>query len=132
MTNLKKLKRRAMLGDRQAQEECTRLGIVLRCPFCGGSTDDKSGTIFKIARIELYAHKRTGKCVYDGSVIYNLSIWNTRTDPPVGRCWECKNWCTGTKCGMKCACQERSNAEDTGMVFTRAYEFCKKFKPKEG
>lgn len=31
------LERRALLGDQQAQEECTRRGIVLACPFCGGS-----------------------------------------------------------------------------------------------
>lgn len=31
------LERRALLGDRQAQDECTRRGIVLPCPFCGCS-----------------------------------------------------------------------------------------------
>lgn len=30
------LERRALLGDRQAQVECTRLGIVLPCPHCEG------------------------------------------------------------------------------------------------
>lgn len=30
------LERRALLGDRQAQEECTEKGIMLPCPFCGG------------------------------------------------------------------------------------------------
>lgn len=37
------LERRALLGDREAQEECTRRGIALRCPICGRSlekTDD--------------------------------------------------------------------------------------------
>lgn len=33
------LERRALLGDRQAQEECTRQGIVLRCPFCGSLSE---------------------------------------------------------------------------------------------
>lgn len=117
MTNLE---RRALMGDRQAQEECTRRGIVLRCPFCGGSTDDKSGTIFKLARIELYAHKRTGKCVYDGSMIYNLSIWNTRQAPPIGRCGECAKLGKGGLgygwCGNK----------------TKQFDsFCSDFKPKE-
>lgn len=28
--------RRALVGDREAQKECTKQGIVLPCPFCGG------------------------------------------------------------------------------------------------
>ena len=35
--------RRALLGDREAQEECTRKGIVLPCPFCGGEAKLKKG-----------------------------------------------------------------------------------------
>ena len=31
--------RRALLGDREAQEECTRQGIVLPCPCCGAKLD---------------------------------------------------------------------------------------------
>lgn len=31
------LERRALMGDREAQEECTRQGIVLQCPHCGGN-----------------------------------------------------------------------------------------------
>lgn len=31
------LERRALLGDRQAQEECTKRGIVLSCPHCNGN-----------------------------------------------------------------------------------------------
>lgn len=34
MTN-KELIRRALMGSREAQKECTRRGIVLPCPFCG-------------------------------------------------------------------------------------------------
>ena len=29
------LERRALLGDQEAQKECTEQGIVLPCPFCG-------------------------------------------------------------------------------------------------
>ena len=42
--------RKAMLGDKQAQEECTRKGIVLSCPFCGVQKikiDSKKGTNFR-------------------------------------------------------------------------------------
>lgn len=33
------LERRALMGDRQAQEECTEKGIMLPCPFCGGLSE---------------------------------------------------------------------------------------------
>lgn len=33
---LKELIHRALLGDEQAQQECTEKGIVLPCPFCKG------------------------------------------------------------------------------------------------
>ena len=79
--------RRALLGDRQAQEECTRRGIVLACPFCGGS-DGK--TLFKFVHSDLYAHKRTGRCALDGMIIHNVADWNRRPAPPIGRCGECK------------------------------------------
>lgn len=29
------LERKALMGDKEAQEECTRQGIVLNCPRCG-------------------------------------------------------------------------------------------------
>ena len=35
------LVRRALLGDRESQEECTKQGIVLPCPFCGGEAELK-------------------------------------------------------------------------------------------
>lgn len=31
------LVRKALMGNKQAQEECTAEGIVLPCPFCGGN-----------------------------------------------------------------------------------------------
>lgn len=32
----KELVRRALMGDKKAQEDCTAKGIVLPCPFCRG------------------------------------------------------------------------------------------------
>lgn len=29
------LERKALLGDPEAQKQCTELGIILPCPFCG-------------------------------------------------------------------------------------------------
>ena len=36
MIDDKELIRRALLGSREAQEECTEKGIALPCPFCKG------------------------------------------------------------------------------------------------
>lgn len=33
------LERRALMGDREAQEECTKRGILLPCPFCFGDSE---------------------------------------------------------------------------------------------
>lgn len=122
------LERRALMGDREAQEECTRQGIVLNCPFCGGNTSNTDGTIFKIRNSNLYAHKRTGKCFLDGEIIYSLLEWNTRPAPPVGRCDDCARryeengvyFCsnTNTECGDDDFCSyfepkgDEENADD--------------------
>lgn len=31
----KELIRKSLMGDKEAQQECTDRGIVLQCPFCG-------------------------------------------------------------------------------------------------
>lgn len=108
------LERRALMGDKQAQEECTRRGIVLACPFCGWSEE----TVFKLAHSNLYAHKRTGKCALDGMIIYNLADWNTRPAPLIGRCWECAAYLDN-----KCM--------NTG-YYKPETGFCDDFEPKEG
>ena len=115
MTNLE---RRALLGDRQAQEECTKKGIVLACPFCGL----REGTVFKISHADLYAHKRTGKCALDGMIIYNLSDWNIRSAPPIGRCKDCSNSCPGNHSPV-CIIHGCNTDDDA---------WCNEFEPKEG
>lgn len=82
----KELIHRALMGDQEAQKECTEKEIALPCPFCGGRKSGKDGTILKLAHIELFAHKRTGKCILDGMIIYNLADWNTRPAPPIEGC----------------------------------------------
>lgn len=114
------LERRALLGDRQAQEECTRRGIVLACPFCGGS-DGK--TLFKFVHSDLYAHKRTGRCALDGMIIHNVADWNTRPAPPIGRCGECSNACNTGDNIVTCGIFERDMMPD---------DFCSQFVPKCG
>lgn len=83
------LERRAMLGDRQAQEECTRRGIVLPCPFCGG-TGIEYGVCGRDIKSPCYIKCESCGC----EIVINerkmvIAIWNTRHTPPIGRCGEC-------------------------------------------
>lgn len=120
------LERKALMGDKEAQRECTEKGIVLPCPCCGGHKGGADGVIFKWANTENFCHKRTGKCAFDGVIIYNLYDWNTRPDPPIGRCKDCKHH-KGT---MECWCHA---ADLLGTpAFFRNDDFCSFFEPKEG
>ena len=104
------LERRARLGDRQAQEECTRRRIVLRCPFCG-----RKDILTLHLNSNIY-HNYQSDCVLGGRFV-PLSDWNTRPAPPVGRCRECVAYVDS-----KCA-NTGYYKPDTG--------FCNDFAPKE-
>lgn len=115
------LERRALMGDREAQRQCTEQGIVLRCPFCGGSENDTDGTILKVEKGGFFIHKRTGKCVLDGLTVYCLSDWNTRPAPPVGRCGECLNGALYSDGSIRC---------DTNKCDMDKNDYCNYFEPK--
>ena len=111
------LERRALLGDREAQGECTRQGIVLPCPFCGGQAQMESSPTLtairpsieglsggELAETERYRYnihcKNCGnackKMGYGGRATKSfetksaaLAAWNTRQAPPLGRCETC-------------------------------------------
>lgn len=107
------LERRALLGDRQAQEECTRQGIVLACPMCGKKevlTLHSNGNVY---------HNYTIECAFNGRFV-RIKDWNTRPAPPIGRCKDCANWYKGHCTHGQCA------AEPTDKDF-----FCGNFEPKE-
>lgn len=115
------LERRAMLGDRQAQEECTRRGIVLPCPFCGG-----------VAMIEYDTVSPFEYNVFCGDCGVMLGIsedkqvaiseWNTRPAPPIGRCGECGAYTSeGPGAGH---CSDGTGKTDEG--------YCDSFYPKGG
>lgn len=85
----KELIRRALMGDEQAQQECTEKGIVLPCPFCG--SDSK---VF--ADIDLFGVRcMDSTCIgHDMRAEYYfrdraIEDWNTRPAPPIGRCKDC-------------------------------------------
>lgn len=97
------LERRALLGDRRAQEECTRQGVVLRCPCCSGNarvryTGNGSGPLGYTSNIYCRSHPGFIMCNKCGlstrkmnRVCRALAKWNTRPAPPLGRCKDCAN-----------------------------------------
>ena len=98
----KELIRRALLGDQEAQKQCTEKGIVLSCPFCGARGDDVN-LDYNSDIGQFWIH--CWKCHADGPLAnYNandaFALWNTRPAPPVGRCGECAayidNKCSNT------------------------------------
>ena len=100
----KDLKCRALLGDQEAQEECTWQGIVLPCPCCGST----------VIVNEIPPHKHTLATFmpdYEGGCFIEcpscnyancgktkqeaLANHNRRPAPPIGRCKDCKHQGTG-------------------------------------
>ena len=110
------LERRAMLGDRKAQEECTSRGILLPCPFCG----NKHIRISNWGMWRCWCPECFGKSEDSLRERDAVKHWNTRPAPPVGRCGECEYWyqehCTTGPCAV----------EETDADF-----YCPNFAPKE-
>lgn len=114
------LERRALLGDRKAQEECTRRGIVLVCPRCekgGASTKYVMGDYWYECP---HCHSASG---FHSSAEVALADWNTRPAPPVGRCGECGNACDVRDNLLRCDIFNRDMMPD---------DFCSQFEPKGG
>lgn len=116
---MENIERRALLGDRQAQEECTRRGIVLACPRCG-----KGGASTKYVTGDYWyecphCHSASG---FHSSAEVALADWNTRPAPPVGRCGECRHLKDDGAC-LYC--------EVFNMTTPGPEAFCCMFEPKE-
>ena len=106
----KELIRRALLGDQEAQKECTEKGIVLPCPFCGNEKPIISTR--EICRVWCpnCLAKAAGMFTQQGA----LAEWNTRPAPPVGKCGECALWkeekeCPGSFCCTITGMERESN-----------------------
>ena len=123
------LERKALLGDRDAQKECTKKGIMLPCPCCGGKAVyqpepiDGGDHFFRAniyctcCHLEIYnciEHTRAEDCMREFP--NTLGSWNRRPAPPIGRCGECKNWDFG-------ACYR--------IELTKRDDYCSYFEPKE-
>ena len=112
------LERRALLGDAEAQRECTEKEIVLGCPKCGAGSDKITYCVdSRFVCEECGISQNSSFYTYDGALAY----WNARTAPPIGRCWECKHWhkrhCVNSPCAT----------EPTDADF-----YCGYFEPKDG
>lgn len=128
----KELIRRALLGDQEAQKECTEKGIVLPCQVCGAELE-KNKVLISDGKTDMYRwttvyqHPKNTNCVVD-SIWFEtnkLSLWNTRTALPIGRCKECK-------------IKEKATVNDKGFLICPASgmeiadnDFCSYFEPRE-
>lgn len=117
----KELVHRALMGDEQAQQECTEKGIVLPCPFCG--SDSK---VF--ADIDLFGVRCVDStCIgHDMRAEYyfrdrTIEDWNTRPAQPVGKCKDCKYYTAMSHCMVHSLGPDQYDPED----------FCSYFKLKE-
>lgn len=111
--NDKELIRRALLGDKEAQEECTAKGIVLPCPFCGNEKNIISNWgMFRCWCSHCKAKSEDTLTQHDA-----LKAWNSRPAPPIGRCGECAAYIDN-----KCS--------NTGYYKTEQ-GFCDDFEPRE-
>lgn len=112
------LERRALLGDQEAQEECTRQGIAIPCWRCSGSAEmrrmnSEGKPIYAVVCKRSYCGAYGSACPTPQKAI---AYWNRRPAPPIGRCKDCKHQGTGD-----------SDICHSGMD----EEFCSGFEPKE-
>ena len=119
------LERRALLGDKQAQEECTKKRIILPCPICGGTGIDYGICIGTLKGKNYIQCEDCGCEITVNERESLLAVWNTRPTPPIGRCRDCKNSPDiGTKTkGMRWCRRFRAEVKQDG--------YCEGFKPKE-
>lgn len=122
MIDDKELICRALMGDQEAQKECTEKGILIPCPWCKGE--------MQICHGDTYGYYKT-KCIRCGAESPEKpSEWeailrnNTRPAPSIGKCGECALWkeekeCPGAFCCTITGMERESN------------DFCSEVEPKE-
>ena len=117
----KELIRRALMGDKQAQEECTAKGIVLPCPFCGS----ENIVISNWGLWRVWCQECLGKSDDQLSQADAIKKWNTRPAPSIGRCGECKYFYS---CISETGC---TNPLGMYQAELTEIDYCSYFKPKE-
>lgn len=132
----KELIRRALLGDQDAQKECTEKGIVLPCQVCGAELE-KNKVLISDGKTDMYRwtnvyqHPKNTNCVVD-SIWFEankLSLWNTRPAPSVGKCKDCKFYTVLGHC--KVHSQEPDQYGSGAYVEMLPDDFCSYFEPRE-
>ena len=87
----KELIRRALMGSREAQKQCTEKEIVLPCWRCGGESEIQElhtggKPIYSVTCKKTYCGAYGCACSTQQKAI---EYWNTRPAPPIGRCKDC-------------------------------------------
>lgn len=114
----KELIRRALMGNQEAQAQCTEKRIALPCPFCGS----ENIVISNWGLWRVWCQVCLGKSDDQLSQADAIKKWNTRPAPPVGRCRDCFQYHSeGPGVGY-------CNMDDQGREETN---FCSEFEPKE-
>ena len=113
----KELIRRALIGSREAQQECTEKRIALPCPFCG----NKNILISNWGMWRCWCPECLGKSEDSLRERDAIKHWNTRPAPPVGRCKDCKFYTSMSHCQVHSLGLDQYDPDD----------FCSYFQPKE-
>ena len=132
----KELIRKALLGDKKAQDECTDKGIMLPCPCCGQEpyTEtffDRKGWYAVVGCADCPIAIVTITCDSEEKAQQKaLKDWNTRPAPPIGRCGECRH-CVGVGKNQALRCTLNSFGVEFGLDFITSESFCSYFEPRE-
>lgn len=127
--------RRALMGNKQAQEECTAKGIALPCPLCGGKAmmqqDITGRESYHVvcSNVKDMCNLIAGLPMWSESEEDALKVWNTRPAPPIGRCGECEFYTVLRHC--KVHSQEPDQYGSGAYVEMLPDDFCSYFEPKE-
>ena len=115
------LERRAMLGDAEAQRECTEKGIVLTCACCGSMAHVLHKSFYKVCCENVICGNET---LWQFDETSAIRTWNTRPAPPIGRCGECAHLKDDDGVCLYC--------EVFNMTTPGPEAFCCMFEPKGG
>ena len=120
----KELIRRALMGSREAQQECTEKGIVLPCWRCGEESEIQElhtggKPIYAVTCKKTYCGAYGCACSTQQKAI---EYWNTRPAPPIGRCKDCFQYHSEGPGVGYCSLDDQGREETN---------FCSEFEPKE-
>lgn len=126
MIDDKELIRRALLGDQEAQKQCTEKGIVLPCPICHGKIEQSlTGNRFICKQCGFVFYAPISGNYGTDEYINIVHRFNIRSAPQIGRCGECK-------------IKEKAAVNDKGFLICPVSgmeitdnDFCSYFEPRE-